>query len=145
MGHPGLGGERRFGAVGGAGVVGRGVVETLTLGADAHFDFGKATLKPAGRAKLDKLVADLRRVTSSCSIQIVGHADSAEANPRRLAQRRADAVARYLIAKGIPAARITTQSKGRTDPVAPNTLPSGEDNPTGRALNRRVTLTVIAR
>ncbi len=121
------------------------VLEALTLGADVLFGFGKVTLMPAGRARLDKLVADLRRINSSYSIQIVGHADSTEANPQRLGQRRAEAVARYLMAKGIPAARITTQSKGQTDPVAPNTLPSGEDNPTGRALNRRVTLTVIAR
>ena len=118
------------------------VVETLTLGADVLFDFGKVTLMPAARARLDRLVADLRRITSSYSIQIVGHADSTEAKPQRLARRRAEAVARYLLAKGIPAARITTQSKGQTEPVAPNTRPNGQDHPEGRALNRRVVLTI---
>ncbi|MCB1826491.1 MAG: OmpA family protein, partial [Candidatus Competibacteraceae bacterium] len=122
------------------------VVETLSLGADAYFDFDRANLKPAGRAKLDKLVTDLRRVASVSSIEIVGHTDSkgTEAYNYRLGQRRADSVARYLTAKGVPSSIISTRSRGELDPVAPNTLPNGRDNPAGRALNRRVVITVTA-
>ncbi|HNW78952.1 MAG TPA: OmpA family protein [Candidatus Competibacteraceae bacterium] len=123
------------------------VVETLSLGADAYFDFDRAEIKPAGRAKLDKLAADLRRVSSVSSILIVGHTDGkgTEAYNYRLGQRRADSVAQYMISRGIPASLITTQSRGKLDPVAPNTLPNGKDNPAGRALNRRVVITVTAR
>ena len=123
------------------------VVETLSLGADAYFDFDRAEIKPAGRAKLDKLAADLRRVSSVASILIVGHTDGkgTEAYNYRLGQRRADSVAQYMISRGIPASLITTQSRGKLDPVAPNTLPNGKDNPAGRALNRRVVITVTAR
>ena len=123
------------------------VVETLSLGADAYFDFDRAEIKPAGRAKLDKLAADLRRVSSVSSILIVGHTDGkgTEAYNYRLGHRRADSVAKYMIARGIPASLITTQSRGELDPVAPNTLPNGKDNPAGRALNRRVVITVTAR
>ncbi|MCB1765445.1 MAG: OmpA family protein [Candidatus Competibacteraceae bacterium] len=122
------------------------VVETLTLGADAYFDFDKATIKPAGRAKLDRLSSDLRRVASVSSILIVGHTDSkgTEEYNQRLGQRRADSVASYLVSRGVPASLISTQSRGELDPVAPNTLPNGRDNPQGRALNRRVVITVTA-
>ena len=122
------------------------VVDTLTLGADAYFDFDKATLKPAGRAKLDKLATDLRRVSSVSSILVVGHTDSkgTDAYNLRLGQRRADSVASYLTAKGVPGKLISTRSMGKADPVAPNTLPNGKDNPAGRALNRRVVITVTA-
>ena len=122
------------------------IVETLSLGADAYFDFDRYEIKPAGRAKLDKLAADMRRVKSVSSIEIVGHTDSkgtVEYN-LRLGQRRADSVASYLTAKGVPASIISTRSMGESDPVAPNTLPDGRDNPAGRALNRRVVITVTA-
>ncbi len=122
------------------------VVETLSLGADAYFDFDRADLKPAGRAKLDKLVVDLRRVASVSSIEIVGHTDSkgTEEYNYRLGQRRADSVASYLTARGVSRSIISTRSRGELDPVAPNTLPNGKDNPAGRALNRRVVITVTA-
>jgi len=88
----------------------------------------------------------MRRVKSVSSIEIVGHTDSkgtVEYN-LRLGQRRADSVASYLTAKGVPASIISTRSMGESDPVAPNTLPDGRDNPAGRALNRRVVITVTA-
>ena len=122
------------------------VVETVSLGADAFFDFDKYNLKPAGRARLDKLVVDLRRVKSVSSIEIVGHTDSkgTEAYNYQLGHRRADTVANYLAAQGVPSSIISTSSRGELDPVAPNTLPNGKDNPAGRALNRRVVITVTA-
>lgn len=122
------------------------VVETLTLGADAFFDFDKYNIKPEASARLNSLAADLRRVASVSSILIIGHTDSkgSEEYNFRLGQRRADSVASYLVSRGVSASLISTQSRGELDPVAPNTLPSGRDNPAGRALNRRVVITVTA-
>jgi OOP family OmpA-OmpF porin len=122
------------------------VTDTLTLGADAYFEFDKATIKPSASAKLNKLAADLRRVPSVSSIVLVGHTDSkgTDAYNLRLGQRRADAVASYLAAKGVSSSLMTTRSMGKSEPVAPNTLPNGKDNPAGRALNRRVVITVTA-
>ena len=122
------------------------ISETITLGADAFFDFDRADLKPAGHAKLDKLATDLHRIRAD-SILVVGHTDS-KGTPEynlRLGQRRADGVAGYLGAKqGVPHSIISTRSAGEADPVAPNSLPNGKDNPAGRALNRRVVITVTA-
>ena len=122
------------------------VVESLTLGAEALFAFDRYDLKPEGRARLDQLVNDLRRVTSVSSIAIVGHTDSKgtlEYN-MRLGQRRADTVASYLVNRGVPSQIISTDSRSFLEPVAPNTFPDGRDNPEGRALNRRVVITVTA-
>jgi outer membrane protein OmpA-like peptidoglycan-associated protein len=77
-------------------------------------------------------------------VTIEGHTDSigTEAYNLRLSQRRANAVQRYLVSKGISADRLETIGKGEGEPVAPNTLPDGRDNPEGRAMNRRAELKV---
>ena len=122
------------------------VVETLTLGAETLFAFDRADLKPEGRTRLDQLVNDLRRVTSVSSISIVGHTDSKGTLEYNfgLGQRRADTVASYLVNRGVPSQLISTDSRSFLEPVAPNTFPDGRDNPEGRALNRRVVITVTA-
>ena len=117
-------------------------MESITLGADFHFDFNQVSLKPAATAKLDKVSADLPSLASISSILIVGHADSKEIKPEQLGQKRAGVIAGYLTAKGVSRSLITIRSMGQAEPVAPNTLPNGEDNPAGRALNRRVVITV---
>jgi outer membrane protein OmpA-like peptidoglycan-associated protein len=53
-----------------------------------------------------------------------------------LSKRRADAVARYLISRGVSSARIQTQGMGMNYPVADNNTTEG------RALNRRVEIKI---
>ena len=117
-------------------------MDSITLGADFYFDFNQVSARPAATAKLDKLSADLPRLASISSILIVGHADSKEIKPEQLGQKRAGVIAGYLTAKGVSRSLITIRSMGQAEPIAPNTLPNGEDNPMGRALNRRVVITV---
>ncbi|HXH02534.1 MAG TPA: OmpA family protein [Candidatus Competibacteraceae bacterium] len=116
------------------------VVERLTLSADAFFDFDKSTLKPAGKASLDKLVSDLNRVESVNSIDVVGHTDSvgSDAYNQRLSERRAAAVQQYLVQKGVNPAIIHTSGMGERQPVASNATAEG------RAKNRRVEITIEA-
>jgi OOP family OmpA-OmpF porin len=119
------------------------VHKEITLGAETLFDFDKSNLKPAGQAKLDELVGDLRQVDIS-SIAVKGYTDSigTEAYNQRLSERRADTVRSYLVEKGVNSSVVTAQGFGEADPVAPNALPNGKDNPAGRAQNRRVEITV---
>lgn len=49
-----------------------------------------------------------------------------------LAQQRAEGIATFLIARGVPRERIVVESRGATEFIAENTSPQG------RALNRRV-------
>ena len=112
--------------------------QKVTYSADAFFDFDKAVLKPEGRAKLDDLAEKLQMVDLE-TIVAVGHTDSigkASYN-QRLSVRRAAAVKKYLVSKGIPAESIYTEGKGETQPVATNKTAAG------RAQNRRVEIEVV--
>ena len=52
--------------------------------------------------------------------------------------------ASWLLArKVVPASEMVTVGSGESRPAAPNKRPDGKDNPEGRALNRRVEVTLI--
>jgi len=71
-------------------------------------------------------------------IDIAGHTDStgSEQYNQQLSERRANTVAQYLRSKGVLDTRIATVGYGESRPIASN------DTPEGRALNRRVELTL---
>ncbi len=119
--------------------------EKITLGTDTLFDFDRSNLKPGGRARLDQLASDINRAERVSTVKVVGHTDSkgTDAYNMRLGQRRADTVAGYLVSRNVPGGKIAASSMGESQPVAPNTLPNGRDNPEGRAQNRRVEITTI--
>ena len=108
----------------------RGIVVDM---GDILFDVNKATLKRDAElavAKVSGILAVFQRV----SIRVEGHTDSTgtEAFNRKLSAERARAVAEFLEAQGIAAARIAHAGYGPANPVAPN------DTKEGRARNRRV-------
>ena len=117
--------------------------EKITFAADAFFDFDKSTLKPEGKAKLDDLVSKLGGINLEVIIA-VGHTDGigSVAYNQKLSVRRAESVKAYLVSKGIEANRVYTEGKGKSQPIAPNTI-NGKDNPAGRAKNRRVEIEVV--
>jgi OOP family OmpA-OmpF porin len=108
-----------------------------------NFDFDRANIKPEFEPVLDE-AARILDENPTVRVTIEGHTDSigTEAYNLRLSQRRANAVVRYLVSKGIAADRLEAVGKGESEPVAPNMLPDGRDNPEGRALNRRAELKV---
>lgn len=112
--------------------------EKVTYAADAFFDFDKAVLKPAGKAKLDELVANLNGLNLEVIIA-VGHTDSvgSVAYNQKLSVRRAESVKAYLVSKGVEANRVYTEGKGKSQPVADN------KSAAGRAKNRRVEIEVV--
>ncbi|MEW6294060.1 MAG: outer membrane protein OmpA [Pseudomonadota bacterium] len=90
----------------------------VTLAADALFDFDKAVLRPEGKAKLDKLVGDMKAIKLEVIIA-VGHADrlGKDAYNQKLSERRAAAVKDYLVSKGVEANRVYAEGKGEKQPV----------------------------
>jgi OOP family OmpA-OmpF porin len=114
------------------------VASKVTYAADAFFDFDKAVLKPAGKSKLNDLVAKVKGINLEVIIA-VGHTDSigSDAYNQKLSVRRAEAVKAYLVSKGIEKNRIYTEGKGEKQPVADNKTKEG------RAKNRRVEIEVV--
>lgn len=92
--------------------------EKITLAADALFDFDKATLRPEGKAKLDKLSEDVKLIKLEVIIA-AGHADrfGTDAYNQKLSEKRAEAVKTYLVAKGVEANRVYAEGKGEKQPV----------------------------
>ncbi|MCE7529445.1 outer membrane protein OmpA [Polynucleobacter sp. IMCC 29146] len=110
----------------------------ITLQADTLYDFDKSTLKPEGKATLDKIAADLSKIKLEVIIA-VGNTDSigTDAYNMALGQRRAQSVKAYLVSKGVDQSRIYTESKGKSNPVASNATAEG------RAKNRRTDIEVV--
>jgi OOP family OmpA-OmpF porin len=110
----------------------------ITLQADTLYDFDKSTLKPEGKATLDKIAADLKKIKLEVIIA-VGNTDSVgtDAYNMALGQRRAQSVKAYLVSKGVDGSRIYTESKGKSNPVASNATAEG------RAKNRRTDIEVV--
>jgi len=106
---------------------------TVVIQADALFDFDKSVLRPDGKKNIDDALARLRGVDLEMVIA-TGHTDAigSDAYNQRLSERRAAAVKDYLVSKGIPASKITTIGKGKSQPVATNKTAEG------RQKNRRV-------
>jgi len=76
--------------------------------------------------------------TTNATFSVVGHTDEVGSDESNMAfgLARAKSVAKILTSNGIAAARISTSSKGESEPVAPN------DTESGRHQNRRVVITV---
>ena len=113
---------------------GNGILVNLP---DVTFAVDSTVISPSFQTTLDKVAQSMNQYPNSL-IDIYGHTDStgSDAYNMDLSKRRADAVARYLIMRGVSSTRIQTQGMGKNYPVATN------DTPEGRALNRRVEIKI---
>jgi len=113
----------------------------VSLAADVLFAFDQSELTPAAAAQIDATAAQVQ-AESSGPVAIVGHTDSmgTDAYNLDLSLRRANAVRDALAIKA-PGLTYEVSGQGAAEPVAPNANDDGTDNPTGRARNRRVTIT----
>jgi len=104
-----------------------------------YFDYDKATFQSASYNELNKLETMLKQ-NSGVSVEISGHTDNfgkTEYN-KQLSLKRANAVKGFLTSKGIDPRRITAAGYGEERPLVSN-----DDEPEGRAINRRVEFKVL--
>lgn len=102
------------------------------------FKPGRWNIGKSSAAILDG-VATILKGDPGRKVVIEGHTDShgdAEGN-RILSQKRAQAVVRYLLGKGIISHRLTAKGMGQSVPIADNATPEG------RAVNRRVEIQTL--
>ena len=107
------------------------------------YDYGYATLRPESITVLDGLVKTMVD-NPKIVVELSAHTDSvgSDAYNLKLSQDRAQSCVDYMIGKGINVTRISAVGYGRSRPIAPNSLPNGQDNPDGRQLNRRIEFVV---
>lgn len=100
-----------------------------------YFDTGKATIKPESEPTLANMKSFLNQ-HPKVSVYLVGHTDylGAHSYNQKLSKRRADAVVKALVNRGIAASRLQSEGVGPLAPVATN------ENEKGRKKNRRVEL-----
>ncbi|MCY1053646.1 OmpA family protein [Nannocystis sp. SCPEA4] len=97
------------------------------------FDVDKDSIKKTSKSTLDNAVKVLKDFPS-VKVEISGHTDASGDRDHNidLSKRRADAVKKYLVDKGIDSARITTRGAGPDEPIADNNTKDG------KAKNRRI-------
>ena len=102
-----------------------------------RFATGSARLDPASTPTLSGIV-EVAKQCPNVVLQVEGHTDSIgdpQAN-KALSQARAEAIVAFMVAAGLPPARLKASGFGDTKPVAAN------DSQANRALNRRIEFSV---
>jgi outer membrane protein OmpA-like peptidoglycan-associated protein len=102
------------------------------------FDVDSSAISPSFQQTLNSIAGSMLQYPNSL-IDVYGHTDStgSDAYNQALSERRAQAVANYLISRGVSASRIRWQGFGETQPVVAN------DTDAGRARNRRVEIKIV--
>ena len=111
----------------------------LTISLDSiQFEPDSNVLLPSEKKKLEKIGEILQEFSND--LLITGHCAKrgTVGAQQKLSEERADAVAEFLVEKGIrDQYHVFTQGKGATEPVASN------DTEAGRVKNRRVEITIM--
>jgi outer membrane protein OmpA-like peptidoglycan-associated protein len=105
---------------------------SILAGEQIEFAPGSAKIDAKSTALLDQLAREVKACPGN--IRIEGYTDTVGRGRlnRRLSEARAAAVRQALIARGIPARRLSAKGYGARRPVADNTTEAG------RARNRRI-------
>jgi OmpA-OmpF porin, OOP family len=115
------------------------VIEKVTYAArKILFKTGSNVIDKSSNAGLDE-VARIMLGDDKLRLQIDGHSDNIGSAPANLmlSQKRADAVKKYLISKGVSADRLGAKGYGQEKPVADNATKEGQK------ANRRVEMNLL--
>lgn len=100
------------------------VTKKFSFSSDVLFAFGKAELKPAATESLDNVQAEVAKYgLQSANMEVAGYTDriGSDAYNQKLSQKRAEAVANYLVSKGVSPEKINAVGYGEQNPVTGNT------------------------
>ncbi|MBS0350467.1 MAG: OmpA family protein [Proteobacteria bacterium] len=111
----------------------------LIMPGDITFAFNSTEIKANFYSTLNSVAIVLRKYNQTI-VHVDGFTDNVGESSynQRLSERRAEAVAQYLMGQGVHPNRFAVRGFGDRRPVASNSTPSG------RAMNRRVEITIHA-
>jgi OOP family OmpA-OmpF porin len=104
-----------------------------------NFDTAKYTIRPVDRAELQKAV-DFAKKHPKAKFHVIGYTDSRGGDKynQKLSEQRAESVKKYLVGEEIAPEKITSEGKGKADPVGDNKTKEGQFQ------NRRVVLKIVS-
>jgi OOP family OmpA-OmpF porin len=104
-----------------------------------HFDTNSAEIAPADQQLLEERGVAILNANPDLRVRIDGHTDSrgSDAYNQKLSERRAEAVRKFFLSKGIDGSRLESRGYGESQPAAPN------DTPENLRKNRRVEFTPL--
>lgn len=110
---------------------------TIQLPGSILFDFDSAKIRPDAERTLTD-VSNVIKAYADRPVRVEGHTDSvaSDAYNQKLSESRAQSVANWLSAHGVPSQRLKTAGHGESKPVASN------ETSEGRQLNRRVEIVI---
>jgi outer membrane protein OmpA-like peptidoglycan-associated protein len=119
---------------------GKFLYEVVLSDDSVKFPVDASQLSPEAEQRLTEFAQRLASENRNVYLEIQGFTDSSgpESYNDQLGEQRAEAVRRFLNRSGVALNRMATISYGEEAPVASN------DNPAGRAQNRRVAIVVLA-
>ena len=115
--------------------------EKIEINEKVQFETGSAVLKKESESLLDEVAKALSDHPEIKKVRVEGHTDSRAGDKynKGLSKRRAAAVRKYLIGKGIAGKRLVARGYGEEKPIANNKTDDG------RFQNRRVEFTILER
>jgi OOP family OmpA-OmpF porin len=107
---------------------------SVLLAENIEFATGSAEVPAVYHARLEQIAQAL--IEDRYRVRVVGHTDNTGTPEGNLvlSRERAEAVCRFLIARGVPSADLIPEGVGEAQPIAAN------DTAEGRQLNRRIEL-----
>ena len=113
--------------------------DRITLEEKVYFATAKDVIQKRSDPLLDNVATIVKAHPEIGKLRVEGHTDAQgkRAYNVKLSQRRAAAVVKALVKRGVPAERLVAQGFGPDQPVADNATTEG------RAKNRRVELRVV--
>jgi chemotaxis protein MotB len=122
-----------------------GMYTWTELSSEFLFDSGKATLRPAARAKLQDVVSTIQSRYPNMDVWVIGHTDTDPIKVTKaqwqdnldLSCNRGMSIYRELMHLGITPARMIAGGQGEYFPVASNASRAGKQQ------NRRVDIVVV--
>ncbi len=117
-------------------VISKGKIDLLQK---VFFRTNRAIIRPRSYKLLNNVAQVLKAHTEIAKVRVEGHTDDRgrDAYNLGLSRRRAKAVVKYLVRKGVAANRLEAVGFGETKPIKSN------DTKEGRAANRRVDFKIL--